>query len=314
MNPSFPERRQFLKQAASIALSWCGCLERGDAAPGLLPNPVGYATIAWPENEFTGALETISSLGFKGVQMLGWVRDAYAGPKLETLREQLNRLKLQPVTLSCSKLVLEPAKPVDESDNFRAYGSFFQRLGGHYLQISDGGQPERKYSGEAINALATRMNTLGKIAQDFGLMLGYHPHFGTIGETREGLGRILEATDPRYVKLIADVAHLTLGGADPAEVIRTYHERLIHTHFKDVRKDVAMLARKNRALARRKKYRFCEIGDGVVNFRGVLQAFREVNFRGWIIVELDGYELPPGGPAESARKNMRAAQTLGLNV
>lgn len=279
-----------------------------------LPNPVGYATIAWPKREFIPALETISGLGFKGVQMLGWIRKAYEGSKVAKLKERLDALKLQPVVLSCSSVNLDPAKAEDESGDFLAYAAFFQKLGGRYLQVTDGGQPGRQYSSNEIKSLATRMNTWGKLAQDFGLTLGYHPHFGTLGETRAGLGRVLEATDPRSVKLIADVAHLALGGSDPAEVVRTYHDRLILTHFKDVRKDIARLALQNRKLVREKEFYFCEIGDGVVNFPPILQAFRDANFKGWIIVELDGSDVQAGGPEASARRNKEAVQELGLEV
>ena len=112
--------------------------------------------------------------------------------------------------------------------------------------MTDGGDPTKEYSAEDIRALGARMNAVGKMAQDFGLTLGYHPHFGTIGETRQGLGRVLDATDPRYVKLIADVAHMALGGSDPAEVIRTYGQRLCFLHLKDTRKEVAAVARQDR--------------------------------------------------------------------
>jgi hypothetical protein len=44
----------------------------------------------------------------------------------------------------------------------------------------------------------------------------------------------------------------------------------------------------------------------------VLQALR--GFQGWLIVELDGYEVPPGGAAECAEINKSALQKLGLTV
>src|SRR5437899_10441207 len=52
-------RRQFLKQAGTVAVAWC-------AGPGLagglgLPAPrfpVGYATISWPREQFADALRT----------------------------------------------------------------------------------------------------------------------------------------------------------------------------------------------------------------------------------------------------------------
>lgn len=308
------DRRELLRRLAGLGAAAWAAPRVGAEASEVLPNPIGYATISWPDREFSRALETISGLGFKGVQMLGWVSGAYAGSKTAPLRKRLDELRLQPVALSCSRVNLDPAEPEDETAKVRAYGGFFRDLGGLYLQVTDGGKPGRAYSTETFKSFGERMNALGALARDFGLSVGYHPHFGTIGETREGLGRVLEATDPANVKLIADVGHLRLGGADPAEVIRTYHERLILTHFKDVRKDVAALAGKSRDLVRRSRYRFCEVGQGVVDFAAILDAFRAVNFTGWVVFELDNYERPAGGPDESARVSKEAARKLGFNV
>lgn len=311
--PRPASRRSFLgRLSASVLSTWAAGRFAG-ATPASSTNNVGYAAIAWPQSQFTQALDTISSLGFAGVQMLGWVKDAYA-ERVAELKDRLQKLKLQPAVLSCSKLRLDPAQPQDETANLREYAAFLRTLGGVNLQAIDGGRADTAYSNRAVKGLGEQLNALGKVAQDYGLRLGYHPHFGTVGETRQGLGRVLEATDPRYVGLVADVAHLALGGSDPAEVIRTYRERLLFVQLKDVRKDVAKLAQQNRDLVRDKKYHFCEIGTGVVEFPGVLRALQEAGFRGWIIVELDGYEPPPGGPAESARMNKAALQKLGVSV
>jgi len=309
--PRAGSRREFLKRAGVFVLGCCGTsLSAGGAGPPA-SNPVGYATISWPQSQFSGALETISSLGFAGVQMLGWVKDAYGGAKAGELKERLLKLRLQAAALSCSKVKLDPAHLQDESGKVRQYAAFLKGLGGLNLQVTDGGSVDGKYSRSEMKAFGAHLNELGKTAEEFDLNLGYHPHFGTFGETREGLKRVLDATDPRYVKLIADVAHLTLGGSDPAEVIRAYHARLSLVHLKDVRKDAAELARANRDLVRSNAYHFCEIGRGAVDFQAVFHALR--GYQGWLIVELDGYEVPSGGPAESARINKEALQKLGLS-
>jgi inosose dehydratase len=307
-------RREFLRTLAGLgaAQGVLGTL-RADARD-VLPNPVGYHTIAWPRQDFTHALETISSLGFGGVQILGWVREAYEAAKAQELRQLLASLKLRPVALSCSAARIAPGREGNETVEVRSYAEFFSRLGGSFLQVVDGGSPTKEYSAEEISALGARMNAVGKIAQDFGLTLGYHPHFGTIGETRQRLGRVLEATDPRYVKLIADVAHLALGGSDPAEVIRTYGPRLCFFHLKDTRKEVAAAARQDRSLVEGKGPPFCEIGQGVVDFAAVVQAMRAVRFTGWVIVELDGGNSTLGGADASAVENRDALRKLGFNV
>ncbi len=297
-----------------MALASCVPDAWANAASEVLPNPVGYATISWRDREIDHALETISILGYKGVQMLGFVREKFAGARADELRDRLKSLHLEAVTLSCSDVDLKPEDPRDETGQVRSYAAFQQRLGGKYLQVTDGGDPRKTYSTETIRELGKRMNAMGKIAQDAGLTLGYHPHVGTIGETRVGMQRMLDATDPRYVKLIADVGHMTLGGADPAEVIRTYHERLIFLHFKDVRKDAMELAKNSQGAVKRGKYTFCEIGTGTVDFPAIVQALRDTQFAGWIIVELDGYERGPGGADASARTNKEAAEKLGFSV
>jgi len=307
-------RRQFLRTLAGLGVmrGAMGAL-RVDASD-VLPNPIGYATIAWPQREFAHALETISHLGFRGVQMLGWVRDACAGGKTQELKQQLASLKLEPVALSCSAARLAPGKPGNETIEVRGYAEFFSHLGGRFLQVTDGGDPTKEYSAGDIKFLGARMNAVGKMAQDFGLTLGYHPHFGTIGETRQGLGRMLEATDPRYVKLIADVAHLALGGSDPAEVIRAYGDRLCFLHLKDTRKDVAAVARQDRNRVDAMGPPFCEIGLGVVNYDAVVQALRAVKFTGWGIVELDTGNSTMGGPDAAAAVSRHALRKLGFNV
>jgi inosose dehydratase len=313
MRTTFP-RRDFLIRTGQAGLAWMVASDRGSAFAAPMPNPVGYATISWPENQFEQALETISALHYQGAQLLGWVEDDYAGSKQAELRQKLQSLHITPVALSCWGVTLDPANLGPIGGKFASYAQYWRGFNGLYLQVTDGGHPNKTYSSDQIKALGDRMNELGKVARDSGLQLGYHPHFGTLGETREGLGKVLDATDPNSVKLIADVAHLSLGGADPAEVIRTYRERLLFLHFKDVRKDIAKLAAENRDQVRHAKYRFCEIGTGTVDFPAILAAMRDIQFSGWVIVELDAYEPPPGGPAEAARTNALALEKMGFKL
>ena len=45
--------------------------------------------------------------------------------------------------------------------------------------------------------------------------------------------RVMELTDPKYVYLTADTAHLTLGGGDALQIIRDYFPRIAEVHLKD---------------------------------------------------------------------------------
>ncbi len=315
MGTSRVTRRRLLTQAGSAALALAAGSHLDWAVPGKLPNPLGYSTISWPPDDLNQVLETISALGYQGVQLLGWVQEGDdAGTKTANLHIQFQKLGLSPVALSCSKVSLRPDSPPEFIARFREYANFFHGLGGKVLQLIDGGAPRGRYTADEIKSLGAKMNECGKIAQNSGLTLGYHPHFGRLGETREGLERVLDATNPDYVGFIADVAHLALGGSDPAEVIGTYHQRLVLLHLKDVRRDAYQFARQNPDAAAKLKYRFCEIGRGMVDFPVVTASLRDGQFRGWAIVELDSFEPPPGGPTESARINKEALRSLGFDI
>lgn len=217
--------------------------------------------------------------------------------------------------MSCHGVSLAPGKPADQStDKFREDVKFMKALNGLFLQVTDGGKPNVQYSTDDIKTLGASMTELGRIAKEFGLTLGYHPHFGMLGETRQGISKVMDATDPAYVKIIVDVAHLTLGGSDPAEVIRTYHHRLAFFHFKDLRQDTYNAVQQNHDTGGRIRLRFCEIGHGMLNFAPIMAAIRDVHFRGWIVVELDRYVPAPGGPIASARINKAALEKLGFKV
>ena len=295
-------------------MAWPAGAHPGLALHGAAPNPVGYSIISWPPEELNQALDTVSTLGYQGVQLLGWVQEAYAGSKTMELKDRLQKLKLSPAALSCSKVSLRPGSRETFASKFREYADFLQILGGSVLQLIDGGTPRGDYSASEVKSLGATMNELGRMAKDFGLSVGYHPHFRTLGETREGLGRVLDATDSHCVGLIADVGHLKLGGSDPAEVIRTYHQRLILVHLKDVRRDAYELARQNREAVGKLTARFCEIGHGVVDFPAVTATLREIRYQGWMIVELDHFEPLPGGPAQSARINKDSFRSLGFKM
>ena len=126
------------------------------------------------------------------------------------------------------------------------------------------------------------------------LPLGYHNHLNTLSQGPANMDLILENSDPKYVGLELDTAHLVAGGGDPAKAIEKYHERLLFLHLKDVR-DIPADTPKARY-----PFEFVELGRGRVDFPSVFAAVEKVKFRGWAIVELDRVPDKSRTPKESA--------------
>ena len=152
-----------------------------------------------------------------------------------------------------------------------------------------------------------RMTEFAAMLADEGLTLCYHHHMGTIVETREDIARFMDGCGAP-VTLLLDTGHATWGGADPAELARTYRKRISHVHCKDVRPDV--IARSTAGdwsfldsiLGHGKDLGTYTVpGDGTVDYVAV---FRELaGYAGWLVVEAE-QDPKKAHPLTYARKGV----------
>jgi inosose dehydratase len=254
-----------------------------------------YAAITWHGND-TQAITDISEVGYRGIQLrFNAVRDYGARP--QALRDLLSQHHLELVALSSGDVSGAAAKRADEISQHARNAEFVRDVGGHYLQLIDSAMPKgRKPLADDYRQLGQTMTEIGKRAADVGVGVGYHNHMGGLGEAPADVERILNEADPRYVKLLLDVAHYAQGGGDPARAIRQYRDRLLFFHIKDVE----TVAPKSPTTDTARAYRFVELGRGRVNLPEVFAAIQAIKFRGWAVVELDDVTDPSRSPKESA--------------
>lgn len=265
---------------------------------------VGCAAITWDGRDGE-AIQQIATLGYPGIQLRANVLKEHPDPK--TLADTLAAHHLTFVALSSGTTPLDPAKEKETLEEHAQHAKYLQAAGGKYLQIIGAGNNDGKqtFTTADYKRQGQLLTEVGKRAAEYGIQTGFHNHMGTIGQTPQATDAILEAADPRYVKLELDVAHYQQGGGDPAAAIRKYHKRLLFLHLKDVVPSTSAHG----------GYQFVELGQGRVDFKGVLAALREVDFRGWGIVELDGER--PGStrsPEESAKMSKQYLESLGVQV
>jgi inosose dehydratase len=127
-----------------------------------------------------------------------------------------------------------------------------------------------------------------------------------LGEAPDEVARVLDAADPRFVRLELDTAHYQQGGGDPVQAIRQYGDRLLFLHIKDVESPVPG--------GKPDSYRFVELGRGKVDFPAVFGALEEVAFEGWGIVELDSVPDEARTPKESGTISRHYLETLGFDI
>lgn len=248
----------------------------------------GYASITWNEND-RQAIDDIAALGFPGIQLRSNVLKEFSGPV--ELRDLLEKHHLKMVALSSGGVRIDPSVEAEEIAKHTAHAKFVHEVGGLYLQVTDERPIDRVVTAADYVRLGKLITEIGKRTADLGVSLGYHNHMGTMGQSPEGVDQILQAADPRYVKLELDVAHYFQGGGDPAKAIEKYADRLLFLHIKDV---------ESLPSSEKHPYRFVELGRGRVDLPAVFEALHKVNFRGWAIVELDAVPDKSRTPKECA--------------
>jgi sugar phosphate isomerase/epimerase len=134
-----------------------------------------------------------------------------------------------------------------------------------------------------------------------GIILVVHPHVARRGaegavETREDLLRYLDERPGAFA--CPDTGHLLLCGSDPVQTIRDLGQRCRYLHLKDIRPE--RVGRKDGP-----GEKFCELGTGALDLKGVIGALEHIHYEGWIMVERDSREPDYVASARNMRRVLR---------
>jgi inosose dehydratase len=145
--------------------------------------------------------------------------------------------------------------------------------------------------------LTSLLDKAGKYAHDQGIQLSYHPHVGTGVMTSDETTQLMDSTNPDYVGLCLDTAHLRYGGtsrSDLVELTKKYAKcnRIKHVHLKNVRPNVLSLARE-----KDNEFSFYQaIEHGIFTVPGdpegedlypILKILQDAGYNRWLVIEAE---------------------------
>lgn len=266
-------RRRFLAQNSLLALA------------AFLPSAksktyrMGYSAITWGGKDEL-AIEELSVLGYKGIQLRANTYAKYKDNPSD-LKQLLDAKGLSLVMFSSGNVEIDPAKMEANVAMHVNHARFVKALGGSSIQLTNSLRKNNVApTADELARLAAAMNEIGKQTQAIGVQATYHNHMNQYGETPEEVDALVQAMDPKYLRLLLDVAHYHQGGGKPAEAVIKYQKVLHSMHIKDVECPI-------KGDSNPKSYKFVELGQGNVDLVGVFAAMDKIKFGGWAIVELD---------------------------
>ena len=131
-----------------------------------------------------------------------------------------------------------------------------------------------------LEALAAKLNRVGREYREQGLEFGYHNHHVEFMPV-DGVvpyDYLLSNTDAELVKIELDIGWLAAAGADPVAYLRRYAGRVIACHLKDYAPAIVTDVPQRKLVAP---------GSGIIDFAGVLIAMNETGVaHGFIEVDV----------------------------
>lgn len=290
-------RRQFLTKAGLSALSLMAAqhqLFAGTTKPSGLK--IAYSAITWGGND-AQAITDLASLGYHGIQLRANAFGPYKAKPSE-LKALLDQNHLALAMFSSGNVEIDPAKEQSTIDMHVAHASFVKALGGSAIQLTNSARPkDRLPTTEELKRLAFVMNEIGKQTADLGIQATYHNHMSQLGETPEEVEIIVQAMNPKYMKLELDIAHYKQGGGQPEKAVKQYKDIIYALHLKDTMSPLADKPGDPKA------YKFVELGRGNVDVPAVFKALDDIKFKGWGIIELDSVPEKDKTPLQCAQIN-----------
>ena len=246
---------------------------------------------------FTDILDVMKDTGFPGIRLTSFNSffQRY-NLTLAQLHREVSRRNLNIATISWGGPLHDPTQRAKVLDSARDAMKFLADFGANHLVVfSPARVSEPATPPEVLRELAKGCNQVGELAGKMGFTAGLHNHLGEMVQTPEEVDQFMSMTDPKLFGLSPDTAHLHLAGCHVVSTFERYKHRIRFLDYKDAkwttpaqdwREGNGKVLPKDSSQARFLASIY-DLGDGEVDFPACHRILREVEYRGWICVDLD---------------------------
>lgn len=271
---------------------------------------VNMEFIRCEDKSFAAGLERAAQLGFKYVEPMvhngrellseagyfhSFSMDDDPLEMLELLEK--NGLKASGLSAHCPLMRPEISVPyLQKAVRFAA------AIGAPVVNTDEGIRPEWVPLEEAWGVMRYTLKTVLRTAERYGIYIGIEPH-QSITATTEGLLRVAHLVESPMLRINYDTGNAFLGGEDPYDGLKAVLPMLVHLHAKDIS---IQHAEKEKGLVTGTPVG-CACGDGVIDWKRVLDILREANWSGVLSAEC-------GTPEQALRSREHLEALIGAGV
>ena len=276
---------------------------------------LAFSTNAFKKYPLKESIRLIKEIGYEGVEILCDVPHAYP-PELRevdilSIKEAVSKNRIEISNLNAFTLyaIMDVYHPSwIENDNqqreLRVQHTnnclnLARKLGAKYISTEPGGPVETSnkktinfnyngsgdkesdpYHNQQLQDLFIEgISKSAKIAEECGVKILVEPEPGLLIENSEQFLRFLNSIDSTSVGLNFDIGHFFCVREDPADLIYCLAEYIGHFHLADI--------------AQTRVHNHLIPGHGAIDFLSIFKAINQINYNGFITVELYPYQNDP---------------------
>ena len=271
---------------------------------------LAFSSNAFKKNTLAEAIDSIAGIGYVGAEIMADVPHAYPANMNDADKQSLIA-KLRSSKIGVSNVnaftcfangdTYHPTWIEDDlaKREFRIQHTLNSieltgMIGGKNISLQPGGPLigttiTRKLAGERF---AEGLHRVLPMAKKNSVILGIEPEPGlfieTAAEYLEFKNQFFK-NEP-FVRMNCDCGHLFCVGEDPATILRTMPEHVVHVHIEDI--------------GANRVHQHLTPGKGVINFPSIFKSLDDTKYDGWVTVELYPYETTAAGVAKLAYEHL----------
>ena len=245
---------------------------------------IGFHSSALHRHPIGDAIDKVAAAGFDAIEFnaedIPWapahVRPSLSGEERVRLRRRAKDAGVAISAIGGHISLVEADPEVRQANLDYALGcvDLAADVGAEVDHLFSGMTPEGVPQEEAWGWLVDGAAQCIERGQAVGVTVGFEPVATQFVCTVGGLQRLMEALEPLELHVNYDASHYEVHGDDPVESVRTFGDRIAHVHVKD-------------AKGTPEAYEFSPLGQGDINFPGMISALREIGYDGFLSVEYE---------------------------
>jgi len=196
----------------------------------------------------------------------------------------------------------DPAARQAVIENHLGVVRFSKKFGSDHQKTNLGPRRPEGTTQEDLKNIAETVEILGRRSlEEEGIPFGIHAHLGSQFQTQDEIDYVMSHTDPKHVRFVLDTGHITMAGMDPVALAKKLGHRIVEFHLKDAKPEDRGGTKNvpGKGVDEIKDPYFFPLGTGGVDFLALKAHLDSIQWKGFLVVELDTSPWRP--PIESAR-------------